>query len=72
MPEETNVSTYCLVAACSAVDGSCVNVTEVRPANVVAVPPSDTNVLPMVSELLLKAPLGIPVKLVPVRVGAVL
>ena len=39
-----------------------VAVTEVNPANVVEVPPSAIEVLPMVTELLVNAPLGIFVK----------
>jgi hypothetical protein len=51
--------------------GSWVSVTEVRPARVSDVAPSDIAVVPTVTELLLNAAFGMPVKLVPVRVGVV-
>src|SRR5271157_5712736 len=46
-----------------------VDVTEVRPANVVTVAPSATLVEPIVTLLFVSAPFGMPVKLVPVRLG---
>ena len=52
MPEETKVSTYCLVATCKADTGSCVTVTEVRPTGASAVAPKAMLVVPNVIWLL--------------------
>ena len=52
MPEATSVSTYCFVAACKADTGSCVSVTEVSPARVSEVAPSEIEVVPIVTALL--------------------
>jgi len=51
MPEATSVSTYCLVAACKADTGSWVSVTEVSPASVSEVAPSEIEVVPTVTAL---------------------
>jgi len=48
-----------------------VDVTDVRPANVVTVAPSATLVEPIVTLLFVSAPFGIPLKFVPVSVGVV-
>ena len=64
MPDAT-LSTYCLVAACKAEVGSCVRVTDVKPANVVEVPPKEMEVEPIVKELLVNAELAMPLKVPP-------
>ena len=48
-----------------------VDVTDVNPATVVVVDPRDMLVDPSVKELFVNAPLGMPVKFVPVNVGVV-
>ena len=45
--------------------------TDVSPAKAVAVAPSDIPVEPIVIELFINAPFGIPLKFVPVNVGVV-
>ena len=66
------VSTYCFVASWKLLTGSCVTATEVNPPNVKDDAPSEIEVVPTVTALFVNAPLGIPLKFVPVRVGAVL
>lgn len=58
MPVPEVLSTYCLVANWSAEDGSCVTVTLVIPAKANVVAPRAILVVPMVSELLVRALLG--------------
>ena len=48
-----------------------VDVTDVRPAMVVAELPNDSDVEPIVTLLFVRAPFGMPLKFVPVRVGVV-
>lgn len=45
------LSTYCLVANCNEVVGSCVTVTDVKPPKVKLVLPKEMLVVPMVNEL---------------------
>ena len=52
MPEATRPSTYCLVANCNAVVGSCVTATEVNPPKVSDAAPNAMLVVPTVKELL--------------------
>ena len=58
MPDDTSVSTYCLVAACRAVVGFCVRSIEVRPAKVRLVAPNAILVVPMVIDELDRAAFG--------------
>ena len=62
MPEDTKVSTYCLVANCKADTGSCVTATEVRPPKVRLVAPRAILVEPSVIELFDSATFGMAVK----------
>ena len=48
-----------------------VDVTDTKPAIVVAAAPNAIAVVPTVTELLVRPPFGMPVKLVPVNVGVV-
>ena len=54
MPEDTSVSTYCLVATCKAVVGSCVTAIEVRPPKVRFVAPKAVEVVPSVIDELVR------------------
>lgn len=49
IPEDTKVSTYCLVATCRLVVGSCVTATEVKPPNVRLEAPNEIAVVPTVT-----------------------
>ena len=58
MPEDTRPSTYCLVANCNAVVGSCVTATEVNPPTVKDDAPNAMFVDPTVKELFTNAALA--------------
>ena len=58
IPEDTKVSTYCLVATCKAVVGSCVTVTEVKPTGASSVAPKAIFVVPSVIDEFVKLALA--------------
>ncbi len=50
MPDDARVSTYCFVANCKAVVGSCVTATEVKPPRVKLEAPNAIAVVPTVTD----------------------
>ena len=59
MPDAARLSTYCFVANCKLVVGSCVTVTDVKPTGAKDVAPNAMLVVPSVIELFVNALFGI-------------